>query len=348
MKQYLKGWKKNQQDEKLRVLLLDLEKQRKVSDLVVFVPSTTGYNWMGVNRATFALFPNNTIELPQYYSNSLFSEKELSVLVNKIKELAFKQIVFSGFPLYFATMMTQLKHESNRISLIYHGFFSELAGNPAMMKLLKLIIELNQQGIIDKIAFNKKGMAESLKKLWGINAHKIILKTPELFPVQKYGDGIHIGVLGNDQFRKNLHNQIVGAVLIPKACIHVTTDSFFDYLPDQQLIKHPTGQSHSDFTRILGSMHLNLHVSYSESWGQLTTESLAMGVPCLTSYHSDVFDYDEELKEILVVNDYDNSFAILQRIENVLSNDSLSERCISYTKRLNQESENSLKKFLEA
>lgn len=346
------NWKrlfKNRNNEHILLSLLkEIEAIRAHSAVLVLVPGTTGYNWMGVNRASVALFPDQTIELPQYYSSSIFSEKELEIVLLKIQDLAFEQLVFSGFPPYFGELMKRLKNSQTKIALIYHGFFSELSGNQQLIQQLKQIVELNHQGFLDKIAFNKKGMAESLKSLWGINSHKILLKTPELSPVQKYGDGIHIGVLGNDQFRKNLHNQVVAAAMIRDAQIHITADTPFDYLPNPTLIRHKTGQSHADFARILGSMHVNLHLSYSESWGQLTTESLAMGVPCLTSYHSDVFDFDEDLKEILVVNDYDNSFAILQRIENILSIDSLPERCISYIKRLNQESEKSLEKFLEA
>lgn len=347
MKLGFQRFRRKRNDKQVVELLDALYQLRQKSSIAVFVPSTTGYNWMGVNRATFALFPDQTIELPQYYSSSIFTDSELDQVVSEIQSLEFDQLIFSGFPPYFGELMMRLKNSQTKIALIYHGFFSELSGNQPLMQQLKHIVELNHRGVLDKIAFNKKGMAESLRALWGINAHKILLKTPELSPVPTYGDGIHIGVLGNDQFRKNLHNQVVAAAMIREAQIHITTDTPFDYLPNPTLIRHKTGQSHADFTRILGSMHVNLHLSYSESWGQLTTESLAMGVPCLTSYHSDVFDYDEDLKEILVVNDYDNSFAILQRIENILSIDSLPERCISYIKRLNQESEKSLEKFLE-
>lgn len=348
MKLGFQRFKRKRNDEKLNELLSALHQLRQKSAIVVFVPSTTGYNWMGVNRATFALFPDQTIELPQYYSSSIFSEKELEIVLLKIQDLAFEQLVFSGFPPYFGELMKRLKNKKTTIALIYHGFFSELSGNQQLMKQLRQLVELIQQGVLDKIAFNKKGMAESLKALWGIDAHKIILKTPLLPSVPKYCEGIHIGVLGNDQFRKNLHNQVVAAAMTKDAQIHVTSDTNFDYLPNPKLIKHETGQSHSDFTQILGSMHVNLHLSYSESWGQLTTESLAMGVPCLTAYHSDVFDYDEDLREMLVVDDFDNSFAIYKKIEKVLSDTTLPLKCQSYISHLNSASNSSISKFLEA
>jgi glycosyltransferase involved in cell wall biosynthesis len=340
-------FKRKRNDEKLNELLSALHQLRQKSAIAVFVPSTTGYNWMGVNRATYALFPDQTIELPQYYSSSIFTEKELEIILLKIQDLSFEQLVFSGFPPYFGELMKRLKNKKTKIALIYHGFFSELSGNQQLIRQLRQLVELNQQGVLDKIAFNKKGMAESLKALWGIEAHKIILKTPLLSSVTKQNDGVHIGVLGNDQFRKNLHNQVVAAAMIKDVHIHVTTDTNFEYLPAPTIIKHPTGQSHSDFTQILGSMDVNLHLSFSESWGQLTTESLAMGVPCLTAYHSDVFDYDEELREMLVVSDFDDSFGIAKKLNKILQLNGLSEKCKNYIIHLNSLSNETINRFLK-
>lgn len=346
------NWKrlfKNRNNEHILLSLLkEIEAIRAHSAVLVLVPGTTGYNWMGVNRASVALFPSQSVVLPHYYSHSVFSESEQNRLLDSIQLLQFEQIIFSGFPAYFASWMQQLKQQTNQIALIYHGFFSELAGNSSQSALLYQIVELHKNGILDKIAFNKKGMAESLQSLWGITAHKIILKTPELSRIEQKEPGIHIGVLGNDQFRKNLHNQVVAASLVSNAVIHVTTDTSFPYLPPGRFVHHASGQSHSEFTNLLGSMRINLHVSYSESWGQLTTESLAMGVPCLVAYHSDVFDFDDELKRKLVVPDYDNSWAIYKQICEVLSDQSLPEKCIAYCEVLNIESEKSINRFLEA
>lgn len=340
--------RKKEQTVELLPFLIQLEKLRLESGVLVLVPGTTAYSWMGVNRATTALFPSNTLVLPHYYSNSLFSENDLKQFVLKIIDLQFVQVIFSGFPLYFEQIMIQLKKENIQTGLIYHGFFSELAGNEQQANQLNKIIELSKHKILDKIAFNKKGMGESLQFLHGIDAHKIILKTPNLGAVAKNDSEIRIGVLGNDQFRKNLHNQLVAASMLEKAQIHVTTNSPFSYLPQAKIIRHQTGQNHSDFTQLLGSMHVNLHLSYSESWGQLTTESLAMGVPCLTSYHSDVFDYNEDLKQKLVVADFDNSWAIKEKIESVLADSSLPNLCKSYIQELNRLSDQSIEHFLNA
>lgn len=319
---------------------------------IAICPGTTGYNWMGVNRATKALFPKNSLELPQYYSETVYSDKELRQLCTAIHSASIEQVILSGFPPYFETISKILAQNNVKVKVIYHGFFSELAGNDKQQLMLEKLIALTKDGVISLIAFNKKGMAESIFSLWGIKTCKIILPTPLLKTSKwtKTDNVVRIGILGNDQFRKNLHNQIVAAAMIKNAELHITTDCPLPYLPDNiKIIRHPSGLPHQEFLNILGNMDVNLHVSYSESWGQLTTESLALGVPCLTAYHSDVFDYNEELKELLVINDYDNSLAIAKQLEHLIPvSTEIISACERYITQLNTESEKSVDYFLNA
>jgi glycosyltransferase involved in cell wall biosynthesis len=328
----------------LEHLVQQISEIRKYSDILAIAPGTTGYSWMGVNRATFALFPTCTVELPQYYSNSLFQPNELKQLVEHINAQHFSKVIFSGFPEYFAAL---IEHCRSTNFVIYHGFYSELSGNLAQQKQFFSLIELAKSHKIQCIAFNKKGMAESVHELWKVNTCKITLPTPSLPEVQKHPNGTHIGVLGNNQFRKNLINQVVAAGLINQAEVHATSEDLKGVLPNHiPLHIHPSGIPHSDFIQILGSMDINLHISYSESWGQLTTESLAMGVPCLVANHSDIFDFDDRLKELFVVEDYDNAWAIRERIQSILEMGDLSETCRKYIETLNTHSAQSMHQFL--
>lgn len=326
-------------------VILEITSVRKRSEILAIAPATTGYNWMGVSRATTALFPNCTIHLPQYYSSSLFTEKELNLLIAHINKEKFSKIIFSGFPEYFGRMINQ---STEKVYVIYHGFFSELAGNSAQQKQFNSLIKLVKENKIRGLAFNKKGMAETVGQLWKLNTSKIIIPTPILSEQKKTQGNIHIGVFGNNQFRKNLINQVVAGSLINASNVHLVTDEFNSFLPSCcQLTIHSPGVAHSTFLELLGSMHINLHLSYSESWGQLTTESLSMGVPCLVAYHSDVFDYNEELKQLFVVEDYDNPWAIKEKIEKILTLGDLSKLCKQYVAKLNMLSEESVNNFLE-
>lgn len=330
--------------------LLQLEALRTKYSVIAFAPGITGYNWMGVNRATHALFPENTIDLPQEYSNSIFTEKELDKIIEKLIELHFETVIYSGFPKYFEKIILGLKAEPITQKVIYHGFFSELAGNVPQQEGYKKLIELAANGYINSIAFNKKGMAESVQRIYGIRTHKIIIPTPELnaFNTLPASDKIRIGVLGNNAFRKNLVNQFVAASMIDNAEIHITSEELLDIFPNtSNVVLHTGGMEHQAFINLLASMDINLHVSYSESWGQITTESIALGVPCITSYHSDVFDYSEELKEQLIVEDYDNSTAISDKIQELLKNNSVEKKSLlAYSAKLNDIAKNTIDNFL--
>ena len=104
---------------------------------------------------------------------------------------------------------------------------------------------------------------------------------------------------------------------------------------------------HDTFFQLIGSMSINLHVTFSESWGQVLSESISQGVPCLSAYTSSFFDYDEDLKKKLVVNGFDDSWHIFQKIEEVLNNhDDTSKHCLQYAKELNILSKNRREAFL--
>lgn len=98
--------KKNNNQAIVSQLLIEMEAIRYTTSVLVLVPGTTDYSWMGVNRATISLFPSQSIVLPQYYSHSIFSEKEQEQLIQKILQLNFEQVIFSGFPTYFDNLNT--------------------------------------------------------------------------------------------------------------------------------------------------------------------------------------------------------------------------------------------------
>lgn len=338
--------------ETFAIIIAKIGHIRSKSDHVVICPGITGYNWMGVNRATFATFPDCTLELPQYYSNTIFSPSQLAEIVQTINKLNYTQVILSGFPEYFGDLSNALHRTGIKVKVLYHGFFSELSGNDQQQKQLNKLLQLSCNGIIHSIAFNKKGMAESINCLWNIPAMKVMLRTPEMEQVRTTTENnkIRIGILGNDQYRKNIHNQVVAAAMIPNAEIHVTTEQVFHYLPESiNIVRHTSGMQHSEFIQLLAKMDINLHLSYSESWGQLTTESLSLGIPCLVAYHSDIYDYSEQLKQLMVVEEYDNSLAINERIVHILERrHSLKGTCKNYISTLNDHAERQLKKFLNA
>ena len=97
----------------------------------------------------------------------------------------------------------------------------------------------------------------------------------------------------------------------------------------------------------MSMMTLNLYVTFSECWGQVITESLLLGVPCLASNNSGIFDYNDFLKENLIVDEYDDSNSIYKKIIQVIEKRELiSREGIKYIHELNKIADEKLNLFL--
>jgi glycosyltransferase involved in cell wall biosynthesis len=257
---------------------------REKSDLVVLYGTPTNGSWLGIANATKGLFPENAIAIPQWYSNPLFTPKEQTAFCREITNLKYSKVIISGFAPYFFEWIEQLS-DSVEIEVIFHGTISEFH-EKSKQALIGKMIQFGKQEKIKRFGFVKKGLAEVFNKLYGFECYHQPLNTPVILEnIQKIAldkSKIHIGVFGGDTFNKNLHNQVIHALLIENTVVHVLDKSIFSYLQmDDRIIAHGKNLSRDKFLSILGSMDLNLYMSYNESWGLIAFESEAMGVPCI-------------------------------------------------------------------
>jgi glycosyltransferase involved in cell wall biosynthesis len=285
-KKFFSGNNKALLNEKIK----ELTELRDASDEIAIYGSPTEGNWLGIANATKSLFPTSSYEYPQWYSKSVFSKSEWNVWKKELIKLNFKKITISGFATFFCELIEE-HGENNFFEVIYHGTWSELH-NKEIQYLMNNIFKLTQKGNIKRIGFVKKGMAETVSKLLGYTCFHTPLPTPiipkEIKKLELDRSKIHIGVFGADTFNKNLHNQVVHALLIENSIIHVLDKSIFSYLNmEHRIVEHGKNLPKEKFLSILGSMDLNLYMSYSESWGLVAFESEAMGVPCIQSLHVD-------------------------------------------------------------
>lgn len=338
----------------IKVSLLDIRfvinNLRQKTDVLIICPQATNGNWLGVSIGTKSIF-KDVFEIPQYFSHSVYNKKELSQIVDFIIESKFSQVVFSGFSSYFFNMILDINKKSKiKIGIVFHGALSELAYSSISFSR---ITHLLKNGDIDKIGFIKKDLANYFNQLYSTkNCFHLIYKT-KTFSSEKFShksilNEPDIGIFGIHNFNKNTFNQVSAGLLINNANIHVLKSNSFTFLQsDDRIIAH-SQMPHQDFIELLSSMTVNTHISFSESWGQIVTESLAMGVPCLTSNNNGIFDYDDYLAKKLIVNQYDNPVAIAQQIEDVLQNrEEISKRGTKYIQELNIISEEKLKEFVK-
>jgi hypothetical protein len=277
----------------------ELEILRQKSSEISIYGSPTEGNWLGVANASISLFPKFSYEFPQWYSHPVFNEKELIIWINKLNELNFEKITISGFAFFFFEIINKLNADSD-LEVIYHGTWSEMHEREKQV-WMKNLFDYTRIGKIKKIGFVKTGMAETVEKLFGFSCFHSPLPVP-IIPdgikkLELDRTKIHIGVFGADTFNKNLHNQVIHALLIENSIIHVLDKSIFSYLNmDHRIIEHGKNLPKEKFLGILGSMDLNLYMSYSESWGLVAYESEAIGVPILKTVHINYFSLIKGVK----------------------------------------------------
>lgn len=323
---------------------------RENHDILCISASPTGSSWLGVYNAGLSLFPENHIEIPQYYSKKILSDIQLLEISEKISSLNFKQVIFNAFNDYFELIITSLKKKNSSVQIgnIHHGFFAEMIDNEIIRSNTGIFIRLLNDGFIDKIAFLKKGNAEIFNALFPSIRTYLIYNLNPVFPNNYNPDSERLGVLTSGGFRKNNITQIVAGLAINKYKIIVSQNPDIEYLDKHNKI-HVLGHiPHVEFLKEMALNRINTHVTFSEaSGGQVFTESLALGVPCLTSETHGYLDFNKELKDALIVKGFDNSEEIKKKLIEIDANRSkLSELGYSYSQFMNKKAEESLLEFL--
>jgi len=304
---------------KVPLKVLEKELAKFAGNAVIAIcPATTGNSWQGVLTATQGLFDDKVFVLPQYFSNSLYSISELKIIAEMIASLNIRKVVFSGYLSYFSIIVDTLNKLKVESYVIYHGSHTSVLEEPSAALHFKDLICMVKQRRIMKLGLVKKDLDNSMTILTGSKCYPILLKCnvdnsvlrPHIY------DGFNIGVLCHDLMRKNIYNQLSAALLIKGSRVHVKDLYHAHYLMNEhRFVVHEYLSDRTEFLRILGGMQINLYVTFSECWGQFVSESLMLGVPCLTSNVSSVLDFDPELKRRLIVDEFDNDYAIFKRIE---------------------------------
>lgn len=293
---------KHKESNSIRSLLEKLKVIRLKSDCLAIHPSPTGIHWLGIANATKSLYPEGSIEIPQLYSTQILTDKDIKRFCDEIIRLDFKKVILSGFPEYFFLFAENLS-SSCYVQTLFHGTISEFH-SPIVKKYIEKNITYCKKGIVNQFAFIKPGLAETFNRLYGFETTHCPLPLPaiDLNVTKLHLDKTktHIGVFGADTFNKNLHNQIIHALLFKNTIIHVLDKSSFEYLQlNDRIIGHGNQLPRNEFLQLLASMDLNLYMSYNESWGLIAYESEALGVKCLML---DDIDYEYKISLILEKN----------------------------------------------
>ena len=292
VKRLLNKFGKTQNKLILTQLALKLQEIRVNNAVLVLYGSPTEGNWKGIAHATVGLFPENALEIPQWYSNSVFTKSESIQLCKQITVLNFDKVIISGFAPYLFSWI-ELLHDELTIEVVYHGTISEFH-DPAQQNFIEQLISFGKLKKINRFGFVKEGLAEVFTKLYDFDCYHQPLNPP-IIPegikkIELDKTKIHVGVFGADTFNKNLHNQVIHSLMIEDVIVHVLDKSVFEYLGmDERIVEHGKNLPREQFLSILGSMDLNLYMSFNESWGLVAFESEALGVSPLSLSNIDYF-----------------------------------------------------------
>lgn len=348
LKDIITGHSKQQRKSGIESVCSQIDLLAKESNFLVICLAPTGSSYLGVFNATKNLFPKQLISLPAYHSQTIFTASDFDTIVSHICSKPIEQVIFGTLPpslLYFAEQLSK----QVKVKMIFHGALSELNAKSALDHFGQFI-EFQRKGIISTIGFVKSGLDEWYIKSFNLPAYRV-----ELFPIlsdQKpaKSDGFfHVGIFVNDSFNKNKVTQVAAALSIPNTIVHLfRSEHDFEVFGKDRIVEYDP-LPHKDFLNLLGSMHVNLHISFSEGMGgQTFTESLSLGVPCLSSHTHQYLKFSDDLSGLLLVDEHENVLRIAQYLENILkvSRDEWKERFDSYNKIVSEEADRLLTAFI--
>lgn len=334
--------------KKLKEIFSSIERIKKNSNRLVICYESEGFNWLGIKRATKKWYNEEVILLPHIYSNSYLNKIQNSKLIHKIISLDFETVIFSGYTEYFSELANSLK-KSNRhlkVKVIFHGTFAEFSDNAKAKAGYNLIIKDWNALVIQKIGIVSNQMQEfmhekySTLQLIPVDNHR--LSQPKIFTPPL----INIGCFTSKNFNKNIINQAIAVAEMKDYFLHLIEDLSDENILDQSKIIVHGLQSYKKFSTLLSTMDLNLHLSFSESWGQLAFESLQFGIPCLVGPNSTIYNESLTLKEKLTVFDITSPIQIQQKIEDVIDNiEEISVQCLIQFEILKTKSKQLLNEF---
>lgn len=326
-----------------------LYKLRTESSILALCPRPTGMNWLGIRNASAQLFGPNLLEVPQNYSQPAWDKKTQKVFTETLIELKFEQVILNGIHPWFLEIAETISPKTI-VSFVFHGTLSEMY-ETASVSAFRNFINAGKNSAYRKVGFVRNGLAPVYTTLSGIPAYTLYLpvRLPGNLRAQPFEDGhIHIGILGGTGFNKNLSNQITAGLLVENSILHITSSMYDDAwsLGNRRIRIHEV-MPREEYLQLLGKMHLNSYVCFSESWGQVMSESLALGVPCLASAYNSIFSGGSFPSE-LAVHSPDRPEEIAASMHRLLALKKEPEYWSRGIEELNIRAEQSLNEFLHS
>lgn len=260
--------------------------------------------WRGIRRVTHAL------GLPVVEVSNL--DAAAGELHGAITEAEVELVVVNGYPPGTAVFAERVAG-STKVRVLMHSSMTQHGFEPREAEVISAIADGIHRGFIDALGFTKRGQAEAMTAL-GVPSAYVPAPTTRLDPVPPtdLGPGRHVGVFAEATWRKNVTAQ-VGAAALLGATAHLTLAPDVSYLPGPPIVVTHGLLDRAAFLEVMASVDLNLGVSLYEAFPVLPQESYWLGVPCLISRTSSLFEGDHVLERLSIVDRFDDPSAIAER-----------------------------------
>jgi ubiquinone/menaquinone biosynthesis C-methylase UbiE len=254
---------------------------------------------------------------------SELEEVDILIIVDSIIKNKQQIIIFNGFWKGYDKLMVCLKEHCADIYILYvhHGSFYQMNESRDLPTVIDNIYRLYQRGVIDRVGFVKKGMADAFCQLGGKAQYVMNYVEPEPNPIIKsLNKPIRVGIPVEDSLRKNVHTQVVAALLISEVDeIHLWHQPDYTYLASigidlSKVIVH-SNCSREKTRSLLNQMTFTMYVTISECYPMVVMESFAAATPCFSSYTHGILEDMPELAKQLMIPCLDNPVSIANHIK---------------------------------
>jgi hypothetical protein len=264
--------------------------------------------WRGVRSSAIA------------FQDPVLEASNLNDLTDRIDDLIAAggtTVVIQGWPPNAEAFARSAAEAGLSVLGVFHSSPAQHGVDGGEAEAVNQMLELQQSGVMSRVATVKAGVAESFKAL-GHEIRHVGNRVPELGTIEPVPvkEGTNVGILLYPMWRKNVTTQILAAHELGYRPF-VMADPQVPYLSPHDLTV--CGELPRDeFLAILAAMDISFNVTLSECHPMMPMESYRLGVPCLISRTSNLFSDDPRLNELTTVDQPDNPTAIARAASELL------------------------------
>lgn len=301
------------------------------------------------------MFPNNK-QINLGWTDFDYN-KNMKMIEDIIKD-GIEQIIYAGFEVGWDKQIKTIKeiYPNIIVKVICNTSDSLLYYEYERNNFFRML-EFSKDGIIDDIAFLKKGQYKVYKEL-GYKCSYLMqnykIEEKQKVKTQKQNDKINIGIYPlNYTWDKNIFNQLCIGRMIENSNINFNEldERMKDFLDTMEIENTKDKINNIEEKEIIQKVIKNditISCSFTEYFHTIFFLSMENNVPCIIGNTSDLFEENEELQKYIVTEAEDNAILNSELVKKCLEN---KEKVIQLYKiwkqKYNKQADENIKAFLE-